>query len=254
MQPVKSKTIIAVLCLAASVTSAHAEDACTSAKDMIRMVKAFYGADAEHIDVINPTVQMKFSGVNGHETPDQILYRFEDQQIYLDIDSEGFLQGFDTLKSGSKSGELCRIKDGEVTQKGDGDSTSVNMMFEFPFRRADGNFDVSELREGAKDGSKIMKGVAPGGLGFVVPGLKTIVLRPVDKDGPMPDFEFLKDGKVVRVDGTVFNTGRFFRLKDIKSSKADTFTIKGDYRLEATFKIDPEDLAAAETKRLEENP
>lgn len=250
----KSKIIIGALCFAATISPAQAEEACTSAKDMIRMVKAFYGAEADLIDIINPTVQMKFSGINGNEPPDQILYRFEDHELYLDIDEEGLLQGFDKLKSASKSGELCRINDGEIAQKGDEDSTSVNMMFEFPFRRADGNFEVSELREGAKDGSKIMKGVAPGGLGFVAPGLKTIILRPADKDGAMPNFEFLKNGKAVSVNMSTFGKGRFFRLKDIKSSKADRFKITGDYSLEATFKIDPEALAAAEAKRLEENP
>ena len=70
----------------------------------------------------------------------------------------------------------------------------------------------------------------------------------------LPEFEFLQDGKTVSVDPIIFNKDRFFRLKDIKSSKSDTLKIKGDYNLEATFKIDPEELAAAEAKRLEENP
>ena len=144
--------------------------------------------------------------------------------------------------------------DGKVAQKDESEGTSVNVMFKFPFRQTDGSFAISDLNEGAKDGSKIMKGVAPGGLGFVVPGLKTIVLRPAEKDGVLPEFEFLKDGKTVSVDPIIFNKDRFFRLKDIKSSKADTLKIKGDYSLEATFKIDPEELAAAEAKRLEENP
>ena len=255
MQPVKNK-ILATTLLFFSLTSmpAFAEDACTPAKDMVRMVKAFYAADGKYLNIIEPEVQMKFEGINDNPTPDQILYRFEDQREYLDVDEDGFLLGIDRLKSSSKSGELCRVMDGKVAQKDESEGTSVNVIFKFPFRQTDGSFDVSDLNEGAKDGSKIMKGVAPGGLGFVVPGLKTIVLRAAEKDGVLPEFEFLQDGKTVSVDPIIFNKDRFFRLKDIKSSKADTLKIKGDYNLEATFKIDPEELAAAEAKRLEENP
>ena len=232
---------------------AIAEDACLSAKDMVRMVNAFYAAKSETVDVIKPEARLQFEGLNGTDRPDQILYRDADENYYLDVDEAGFLQGFETLAGRSKSGELCRVMDGEIAQRNEDSSTSVNVNFEFPFRRADGVFDVSELKEGAKDGSKVVKDLAPSGLGFVVPGLKTIVLRPETEDAAVPDFEFSRDGKAVSVDSVVYDGGRYFRLKDIKSAKADKFSINGSYNLQATFKIDLEELAELETKRLSEN-
>jgi len=108
------------------------------------------------------------------------------------------------------------------------------------------------LKEGAKDGSKIMKGLAPGGLGFVVPKLKAISLSPPEEMEQKPVYEFTRKDQPVAVNASPIGKTTLIRLKDIKASKADLMTISGAYRLEATFKFNPEDIAKAEAKRLSE--
>ena len=250
----KSKILVTTLCLAASVTPANAEEACSPAKDMVRMIKAFYAADPEHIDIIDPSASIKFNTREGQTLPDQVVFRHEDEKIFLKIDKEGQVQDLELLKSAHKSGEICRVVNGEIPEISEDEKISVNVGFSFPYRQKDGVYTISDLREGAKDGSKIMKGVAPGGLGFVVPGLKTISLTPTDKDGDVPDFEFLRDGQIVPIPVSIYDKTHYFRLKDIKSSKVDMLKISGPHQLGATFKINPEELAEAEAKRLQENP
>lgn len=252
MRPIKNKLLLSSMILLGLSTSAYAEESCTDAKDMIRMVNAFYDANEDRVDVITPTVAMQFEGVNGHAIPDQMLYRHQDETIYLEINEEGQLEGIESLVSASKKGQLCRVVDGVVPQKMEENTTSVNVDFMFPFNRDDGQFTVSELIEGAKDGSKVMSGVAPGGLGFVVPGLKTIVLRSPEEGAPIPDFSFTRKDKAVEVAGTVYDGSLFIRLKDIKSAKADKLSIEGDYVLAAMFKFDPDELLELEAKRLAE--
>ena len=246
----KTKLLLSSILMLGMTTSAHAGESCTDAKDLVRVAKAFYAADEDRVDIIDPAVSMKFESVNGHPIPDQMLYRFEGEDIYLDINEDGLLEGMEELASVSKDGELCRVMDGKVPQATEEDTTSVNVAFVFPYRRTEGQFAVSELIEGAKDGSKIMKGVAPGGLGFAVPGLKAIVLKPSEAGAPIPAFSFTREGEAVEVPGTVYDGSLFIRLKDIKSAKADKLSIEGDYKLSAMFKFDPEDLAESEAKRL----
>lgn len=249
----KNKILISSATVLGLATSAHAAESCRDAKDMIRMVNTFYAADEDRINVIAPSVSMQFEGLNGHDAPDQLLYRHEDQNIYLDINEEGLLQSIETLVGVSKKGQLCSVVDGEVAEDAEGASTtSVSVGFVFPYRRSDGQFAISELVEGAKDGSKIMKGVAPGGLGFVVPGLKTIVLKSNEDGAPIPDFSFARKGKSVEVPGALYDGSFFIRMKDIKSAKADKLSIDGDYTLTAMFKVDLDELAEAEAKRLAE--
>jgi hypothetical protein len=138
--------------------------------------------------------------------------------------------------------------DGDLAPVTEGDSAEASMNFFFPYKRTDGAFPIDEINEGAKDGSKVMNGLAPGGLGFAVPGLKALDIRPETVGGPIPSFEFTRKGTPVDVDVYTYQDQRLIRLKDIKKSKADMLTITGPYRALAGFKFDPEKLVKAETK------
>jgi len=58
---------------------------------------------------------------------------------------------------------------GELVEDTGEDTASVSMNFTFHFRDTSGAHNIEVLKEGLKDGSKVMKSLAPGGLGFVVP-------------------------------------------------------------------------------------
>lgn len=238
-----------VLCL--SVTPAFAGEACQSAKQLVNAAQSFYGDNPERTNIVTPTFSLKFKGINGAADPTGILYRFEgEEEIVPIVDDE--LTGFDKITTWSKKGEMCRLVDGELAAATEGDSTQVSMNFTFPYKRTDGVFLIDEIKEGAKDGSKVMSSLAPGGLGFVVPRLKALSLEPVEGTEVKPAFTFLRKGEAVSVKNSSLGSTTLFRLKDIKSSKADTLTIEGPYFLSATFKFDPEDIADAEAKRLAE--
>lgn len=252
MLQVRIRYLLPVALVLASPMTAQAAEACGSAKDLVRMVTAFYAADADRVNVITPKANLAFSGINGHPAPTQMLFRHEDKELLLDIDEDGALQGLDKMATFSKDGEMCRVIDGSIPEDAEEDTTSVAVNFKFPYNRTDGQFTIDEVLEGAKDGSKIMKGVAPRGLGFAVPGLKAVYLKPAQEGGPTPVVNFTRNGEPVSVDVTVYNGNQYFRTKDIKSSKADKMTITGNYVMEAGFKFDPDDLAEAEVKRLAE--
>ena len=235
------------MCMAA--TPALAGESCQSAKQLANAAQSFYGDNPELTNIITPTFSLKFKGINGAPDPTGILYRFEGEEEMVPI-IDGELTGFDKIATWSKKGEMCRMVDGELAAETEGDSTEASMSFSFPYKRMDGVFSIDEIREGAKDGSKVMSNLAPGGLGFVVPGLKALSLNPPEGMETKPVFTFSRKGEVVAVKNSPAGKSTLFRMKDIKSSKADTLTIEGPYLLNATFKFDPEDIAKAEAKRL----
>ena len=166
-----------IFCLAAA--PAFASEPCTDAKDLVKVAQNFYGDNPELTNIITPTLELAIKGLNGAPAPTAILYRFEgDEEIVPIID--GRLAGFDKIAKWSKDGEMCRMIDGELAPVTEGNSAEASMSFSFPYKRVDGVFSVDEIKEGAKDGSKVMSGLAPGGLGFVVPGLKSLSLTPVE--------------------------------------------------------------------------
>ena len=232
-------------------TPAYAGEACRTAKDLVNLAQNFYGAAPDLKDVITPKVMMRLKGINGAGDPTALLYRHEGEEHTLPI-IEGNITGLEQAASWSKDGEMCRVVNGELAPMTEGASTELTVGFLFPYNRTDGLFPIEELKEGAKDGSKIMKGLAPGGLGFVVPKLKAISLSPPAELDQKPDYEFTRKGQPVTVNASPIGNKTLIRLKDIKAAKADMMTINGAYSMAATFKFDPEEIAKAEAKRLSE--
>lgn len=250
MPQVQSKVLLTSVFLLAA-TPAFAGDACRSAKDLVRLGQSFYGDNPELTNVITPNIKLAFKGINGAQTPTAILYRYEGKEDILPV-VDGELTGLEKTANWSKNGEMCRMNGDEIAPKTQGNSVEANLNFSFPYKRTDGVFTVTEIKEGAKDGSKVMNGVAPSGLGFVVPGLKAISLEPAEGSDSKPMYTFFRNGETVSVKHSTLGTATFIRLKDIKSTKADVLKVEGAYQLSATFKFNPDDIAEAEAKRIAE--
>ena len=243
------RRLVLTISLLALPTAAQAGDSCQSAKNMVRMAKAFYAADPERTDVITPHARLRMKGINGAPDPDGIHYFYEDVHETLPVDENQVVQNIEEAARWSKDGKLCRFVDGKIPEPTEENTVEVNMNFKFSFNATPPEVSVETLREGLKDGSKIMNGVAPGGLGFAVPGLKSVVILKKD-DAPIPVVTFLRKGKVVPVRIVTYDATQYVRMKDIKSAKAEAMRVEGDYILNGYFKFDPDEMEAAEQKRL----
>ncbi|GGX72249.1 hypothetical protein GCM10011309_23180 [Litorimonas cladophorae] len=244
----KNKVILAGI-IAGVSSPAFAGEPCRSAKDFVRLAQGFYGPSPELTNIITPELSMVFRGINGHPVPSHILFRHEGTERRFAI-VDGTLVGIEEVAKFSKDSEMCRLIAGEMAPDVDGDTTAANLVFTFSYKRRDGNFTIDEILEGAKDGSKVLNGLAPSGLGFAVPGLKAIVVTPAEGKTDLPSVNFSRKGKAVSIPISKSGTAQFLRLKDIRAAKADTLQIEGDYKMVATFKFDPDDMAKEEAARL----
>jgi len=143
--------------LSFAAAPAFAGEPCRSAKDIARLGQSFYGNHPDLTNIITPEITLAFKGINGSEPPTAILYRHEGKEDILPI-VDGRLTQLEKLATWSKDGEMCSMVGDELAPATEGDSVEANMGFYFPYKRRDGLFPVEELKEGAKDGSKIMKG------------------------------------------------------------------------------------------------
>jgi len=245
--------IVSLMAVMLPVT-AFAKDDCTEAKDIINVVESFYAPKPELIDKINVELNLALKGLNGYADPTELLYRYGDEEVILNLDKDGRVLELEKALDFNKDGELCKVVAGEVPVDDGEDTAQANMNFRFIYNDADGSHQMADIYEGAKDGSKIMKSLAPGGLGFVVPGLKTLMLKPEQDNGVMPTIRFLRKGTDVPMPNSAsIGTTRLFKLKDIKSKKADQILISGSYILEATFKFSDEDIARGQAEIAAEN-
>ena len=234
---------------AVSIDAAEEAGNCTSAKQLVNAAKAFHGKTPELTKLIDPRLNVGLKGINGYPDPTHLLYRFEGFEHQMPIE-DGRLQGLDAAKDWSSKGELCSLyKDGPLGNTEE-DAVRLSVSFGFPFRQKDGVFSVKDIKEGVKDGSKIIKSLAPTGLGFAAPSLKTFVVSPEGEDGAMPKLTFMRGSKTLDVRIARFNQTQYVRLKDIKSAKVDRLKIEGPYTAAAFFKIDPDDIAEREANRL----
>ncbi len=245
----KSKIIAGCVMSLCLPVTAFAKDDCTKAKDIINVVKSFHAPKAELVDKINVDLNLSLKAIGDYPEPTGLLYRYEDEKVILNLDKDGRVLGLEKAVAFNKDGELCKLVNGQVSIDDGEDSTQANMSFKFLYPDGGGSHAMADIYEGAKDGSKIMKGLAPGGLGFVVPSLKTLMVKPKDEDGAQPRIRFVKNGVDVKTPMPAkLGKAHFYKLKDIKATKADTVLIEGEYILEANFKISDKDIAKAQAE------
>ncbi|RKQ68874.1 hypothetical protein DES40_1649 [Litorimonas taeanensis] len=241
---------IAASLLAVPMT-AMAKPDCTEAKGFLNVIKAFHQADADLTNIIQPELSIKLTAVGDNPQPSGIRYIYEAETHDFPLDETGKVLNLENAVNFNKEGKLCKLIDGHLVEETDAPTGQADLSFSFPFKQSSGEHSAEALYEGAKDGSKVMKALAPGGLGFVVPGLKSIVLKPRQDDGETPQISFWKEGAPIEGPKiTKVGQAQFFKLKALKQSKADTIKLSGDYQLEAFFKYDEADLEDAEAKRL----
>lgn len=233
---------------------AIAKDDCTSAKQLVKALKGFYQTDAALKDIINPTFDLNMKSLGTSPKLSGMLYRDEEVTYQFDLAEDGSVVGLEDAASKlSPDGELCVLVDGKTVEDSEANVAEVNALFTFPYRNQSGTISLSELREGAKDGSKIMKSLAPTGLGFVVPKMKAIILSPATPLGDMPVMTFVKDGQ--NIGGPKpqrLGSQQYYHLSDIVKTKADNVVIIGKYKLDTNFAFKNKEIQAAEKARLKE--
>ncbi|MEP1229139.1 MAG: hypothetical protein ABJG88_00540 [Litorimonas sp.] len=233
--------------------TALAEDDCTDAKQLVKGLKAFYGADASLKDVVDPVLKFSMQSVDETMEFSGLLYRDEEIEHRFDIDENGDVLGLEaSVDKVSPKGELCILVDGNTIEDREESIALATASFIFPYKNTTGSLSMDELLEGAKDSSKVMKSLAPSGLGFFVPKMKSIVIMPVDDNEDLPVLTLMKKGEIVDVpEPVMLNSGQYYHLSDLKKTKADTFMISGNYALHANFDFKDEELIKAEAQRLE---
>ncbi len=245
--------IIALLSVVTMPQIAFAKDDCTEAKQLVKAMTAFFKASPDLKNVIDPQFKLSMSGVNDNPDPSGMLYRHEGNERRFDVDEAGEIIGLEAaVDELSPKGELCLLIDGQTVEDKDESVANVNVLMTFPYKNDTGKFSLSELREGAKDGSKVMKSIAPTGLGFVVPKMKSIILSPAKTGGDVPIMIFVKDGQ--NIDGPKpqrLGARQYYHLSDIVKTKADEVVITGDYKLDTNFAFKDEDIQEAEKRRFE---
>lgn len=235
------------LAVVATPISAMAKPDCTAAKDMIGLIESFYAADPEVTNIIDPQVVMAMSAIEGFPAPDGIRYQYEGVTQDLLLDENGVVQDVQKALSFNEDGQLCKLVNGELVEDTGEDTASVSMNFTFHFRDTSGAHNIEVLKEGLKDGSKVMKSLAPGGLGFVVPKLKAFAVRPKEEGGAVPMVTFMS-GEDPVTDVEIANVGstQLFKMKALKKAKIESLQIEGDYTLMGQFNYDADDIAKAQ--------
>lgn len=252
--PLKKTRYLLAVCtslLVISPAAAWANGPCSPGKRLVQGAKAFYDAKPGLTNIIQPRLDVSVVGMNGYPDPSGMLYRWEDVEHNLPI-VDGRVQNLELAATWPSEGELCTVYSGEPPEKTEESTANLSVSFEFPYLRKDGVFTIDEIKEGAKDGSKIIKSLAPKGLGFVAPSLKTFVVTTNSPEDRLPTLTFLRDGDIVDVKTSEFHTMQYVRLKDLKSAKVDAVKINGPYKAIAFFKIDHDEMAENEAKRLAE--
>ena len=174
---------------------------------------------------VAPTAQLILEDKSQHFA-DRFFIKEHGEETNLIIASDGQLLGFETLQDYSDDVELCHVDLRRAGLPFDADGIALNINTEIRFHNQSGTHNISEIKDGLKDGRSHYKKIA-GALAIVVPKMSHIMIEYKD-DTRALDFTPMKGGvPLTETVPIVYCVSPMIKVKDLEDIGADSIKISG---------------------------
>lgn len=179
---------------------------------------------------VSPMAHLKLAD-GPQNYPERYFIKDQGVETELPIDPTGQLLGFEKLGSGSDAVELCHYDPKRAGLAFDADGISLDINTDVQFHNKSGRHDLSEIKDGLKDGRSHYKKTA-GALSVFVPKMSHVMVKYDDETQPL-DFAAMKgDVELTGIVSIVHCVLPMIKVKDLEAIGADSLEISGGpYRL-----------------------
>lgn len=177
-----TKAAFTAVLLSAAIPAHASALKCTPAEDLVVAMTTLSGFAPELTDRLKLDMVLHVTREDGSPLGERVFYRAPDgAETAMTIDAQNVMSGADVLAGADARGELCRsAKEGAAIA----DSSSFSASMKFAYNDAGGTHSADALMEGAADGRKQLKALAPVAVRLMVPKLRYVVASKTDKAGP----------------------------------------------------------------------
>ena len=163
---------------------------------------------------------------NTQHYPERAWMKDQGEQIELPIAPDGSLIGFEKFRTASDNVELCHSDPKRAGLPFNADGIALNINTEIRFHNQSGTHNISEIKDGLKDGRSHYKKIA-GAMAIVVPKMSHIMIEYKD-DTRALDFTPMKGGvPLTETVPIVYCVSPMIKVKDLEDIGADSIKISG---------------------------
>jgi len=201
---------------------------CFPAKGLVKMMSKINDLPEDRLDTVKTLISAGFDVPDGEALPDRLFVRDGDQERDFTLLGDGSVPDFTTLKTASKTSELCSDDPSRAGLPRTEDGIRFNLSPDIMFLNQSGSHDIAELRDGVKDGKSHFKKLFGGGVVSLLIPKATHVMVEYSDDDVSPDIQALKAGQIVSgLDIEAFNGGHVIALKELEKLEIDVLEIRG---------------------------
>ena len=194
----------------------------------------FEEIDADRRDVVDILPAMRMEPTDGLPLPERLFLKTASGEVDFPLDADGVVQG-DVVRAvhANGGGMLCSTDPARAGTSLDEYGIDVVMGMLPQVIERPGTHSLAQLEEGADDGRKFFKKMAPGIVSFLVPKLDHYaVSHPLDDDTNLPTVHaFAGERDLGPVPMERFDVSQLMSLEYLEELGADSIRITGPYRL-----------------------
>lgn len=245
-RPMKLQTILSLttlICLngygtAHAETNLRGEVYCFPAKDVPKIVDQLAQVEDSRRDVVDVALMPKFLIKDGGNWPERFFIRTQTSEIDVPIEKpSGFTPSFLETAIANASGDICVTDKARASRPEDDEGLYFEMGLSPLFHNRSGFHDMTELKEGAKDGKKFYKKMIPAAVRMFMPDTKYLAVR--YDDFRLKSQVFARVGDMdVSIMPEVFKDMHVISLDALEDMGASALLIKGGaYQLQPTVSV-----------------
>ena len=217
------------------------EEFCFPAKDVPKLVDNLSEVDEDRRDVVNVSLDAKFLVKDGGAWP-EAFYLKEDGEILVNMpvlkDDGGRVPNFMASARQHPSSDICVLDPSRADKPAYDEGLYFEMGLSPLFHNTTGRYDMSELKEGTKDGKKFYKKMIPGAVRMFMPDTDYLAVRYDDFRTSDAQIFATIDGVEKPIASESYKDMHVVSFEDLEDMGATALVIKGGaYQLQPTVSV-----------------
>lgn len=212
---------------------------CFPAKDVPKIVNKLSEVKQEQRDIVDVKLNSKFLIKDGGDWPERFFLRTESSEIDIPIEKpSGLTPTFLEQANAHPQSDICVADAARADRPVQDEGLYFEMGLSPLFHNRSGLHDMTELKEGAKDGKSFYKKMIPAAIRMFMPEINYLAVNYDDLRVSGAEIYARVDGKDIPLTAELYKEKHVVSFKQLKDMGANALIVKGGaYSLQPTVSV-----------------
>jgi len=212
---------------------------CFPAKDVSKIVNNLSQVDEDRRDVVNVNINPKFLIKDGGVWPERFYLRTAETEIDIEVEKpSGLTPSFIENAFAYPESDICVADKTRAERPADDEGLYFEMGLSPYFHNSTGRHEISELKEGTKDGKSFYRKMIPAAVRMFMPDTDYLAVKYDDLRTTGAKVFAHVDGQDIPLMPELFKEMHVVSFKDLEQMGATALIVKGGtYNLQPTVSV-----------------